>query len=416
MKKAILTYGLILSLAILSYSRNVMTWVPVYGTDNCKALLNDPVKSTWFKNGLTHIGLQFWVPGDNGEVVFITDYKFNYKAATISQDVKDFSKWGKDNNVKVMLCLFNMREGDFDWAYTKKVIDEYPNETVASIMTIINTYNLDGVDIDFEGIGDFTSDKSAFVNFLDILNTALDASGKELSVDIFSTPCYNSPNPTWESAMAPHVDFMNIMGYNDTHENDNTLFGYCPQAPAENNSYPFRYSYIENFLTVKQGVASSKLNYGLPGWETEWGGQCAHENMLDILDISSAGGIAIWDLQLNAGGFWKEAVTWELIAQFKNNKTSSEIRSDLLICGIATSTKDKAEASPMFYDSFNKIVNLSGLEGELLLYSTTGVLTNSWNVKAGENIHLHKVFPGFYILKFKCTRGVYTTRLVMSNE
>jgi hypothetical protein len=416
MKKAILTLSLLVYLTLVSFSRNVMTWIPVYGTGNCKALLNDPDKSVWLKNGLTHIGLQFWVPGDNGKVVFVTDYKFTYKASTISQDVTDFAKWGNDNNVKVMLCLFNMREGDFDWTYTKKVIHDYPNETVASIMTIINNYNLDGVDIDFEGIGDFISDKPAYVHFLDTLGKALHASGKELSADIFSTPCYNSPNPSWESAMAPHVDFMNIMGYSDTHENDNTLFPYCPQTPSENNSYPFRYSYIENYLTVKQGVASSKLNYGLPGWAAEWGGQCAHENITDILDISSAGGIAIWDLQLNGGGFWKEAVTWDLIAQFKNNKTSSEIRSNLLICGIATPTKDKAELSPIFYDSYNEVINLSGLEGDLILYSSTGIFIDSWNVKAGESVQLNKLSTGLYIIKFNCKRGVYSDKLVVSSK
>ena len=275
MKKILITLSLVITLYHVSFGRRVMTWVPVYGINNCKTLMNDSEKSIWLKNGLSHVGLQFWVPGDNGDVNFLTNYQFTYKAATISQDVTDFVTWGNQNDIKIMLCLFNMRDADFDWAYTKQVIDNYPNETVANIMTIVNNYGLDGVDIDFEGSGDKSSDKTAFVAFLTTLGQALHASGKELSVDMFSTPCYNAPNPSWESVMAPHVDFMNLMGYNDTFENENTLFAYCPQDPSVVGSYPFRYSFIEEYLTVKQGVASSKLNYGLPGWEDEWGDQCA---------------------------------------------------------------------------------------------------------------------------------------------
>jgi hypothetical protein len=409
-KSKFLLLSLSFSLVNFSFGRNVVSWIPVYGTSNCKALMNHGTKSNWLKNGLTHIGLQFWVPGDNGAVVFVTDYQFTYKAATIAQDVNDFVAWGNTNQVKTMLCLYNVRDDDFDWAYARNVFDDYPNETVGSIMTIVNTYNLDGVDIDFEGIGNFSSDKNAFAAFLDTLGKALHASGKELSVDIFSTPCYNAPNPSWESALAPHVDFMNLMGYNDTHENDNTLFQYCPQSPGENNSYPFRYSYIESYLTTKQGVASSKLNYGLPGWVNDWGGQCVHEHILDLADISAAGGIAIWDLQLSAVEFWQDPVTWELIAMFKNDSSAQKIRSALLICdGVVSIVESKAAvSSPVYYDSFHQVVHLSGMEGKLYLFSALGVAEKSWDVSAGEDISLEQEGQGFYILKFKTETGIFS--------
>ncbi|HEY8400397.1 MAG TPA: glycosyl hydrolase family 18 protein [Cytophagaceae bacterium] len=399
---------LILFFSFSAFGRNVMTWIPIYGIDNCKALMNDPVKSEWLKNGLTHIGLQFWVPGDNGEVVFVTDYQFTYKAATIGKDVTDFVTWSKANNVKIMLCLHNVRYEDFDWALTKKVIYDYPEETVNNIMEIVTSYNLDGVDIDFEGIGDFTSDKEAFVDFLNKLGDTLHATGKELSVDIFSTPCYNSPSPAWESAMAPYVDFMNIMGYNETYENDNTLFQYCPQLPSEVNIYPFRYSYIENFLTVKQGVSSEKLNYGLPGWVAEWGGQCAQGNILDIMEISESGGIAIWDLQMNGNGFWKHSDTWELIAGFKNNHTASQVREGLSVCGKATSIEDtKAEASPIIYDAHNKLMKFSTGQGEAFLYSSNGVLLRTWKINVDKEIDLKGHGYGFYILKLHSKNSVF---------
>lgn len=80
--------------------------------------------------------------------------------------------------------------------------------------------------------------------------------------------------PEWcnYTASSTHADFMNLIGYNDTYEDNTTLFSYCPMTPSETNSRPFKYSYIQNFLTVKQNVSSSQHNYGLTSWDDEWGG------------------------------------------------------------------------------------------------------------------------------------------------
>ena len=412
MKSFLVTLTLIISLIFQSSGRNVMTWVPAYASSNCKAILNDTIKSQWIKNGVTHIGLQFWVPGDNGSVVFLTDYQLTNQAATISQDVQDFVAWGKANDIKVMMCFHNVRSDGFDWTYAQQVINSYPSKTVGSISQIVDQYGLDGVDIDFEGTGDYTSDKPAFVNFLDTLGSALHHSGKELSVDMFSTPCYNAPNPSWESAMAPHVDFMNIMGYSDTYENNNTVFQYCPQTPSERNIYAFKYSYIEKYLTVKQRVASSKLCYGLPSWADKWGGQCLQAHILDITDISTAGGIAIWDLQLTSGGYWTDPQSWDLIRMFRQDSTYDQIDAHFQVCENITAISDVTEkARHIFYDSDHQIMNLAGLPGDLYLYSATGALSKSWHVQAGENVSLVNMGNSFYIAKFQTSSGIYTEKV-----
>ncbi len=415
MKLFFLTLLICISLSFQSFGRQVMSWIPVYGIGSVKSMMNDATKSEWLKNGVTHIGLQFWVPGDNGKVVFATDYQFQWKAATISQDVQDFVAWGNANNIKIMMCFHNIRENDFDWTYAQQVINDYPYQTVDSIMDIMNYYNLDGVDIDFEGIGDYNSDKNAFVSFLDTLGRALHQSNRELSVDMFSTPCYNTPNPSWESAMAPHVDFMNIMGYNDTYEDNNTLFSWCPMTPSAANSYAFKYSYIESYLTVTQGVVSSKLSYGIPAWVDTWGGQCLQEHILDIIDVSDAGGIAIWDLTLGGGGYWTNPTTWDLIKMFKYDSTSAQIREHLSICTPVTSTVPiQGSASPIFFDSYNQILNLSGMAGDLYLYSPSGVLEKTWHVNAGENISFTGISNGFYIVKFKTEVNVFSEKIILS--
>ncbi|MBC7485991.1 MAG: hypothetical protein H7282_04495 [Cytophagaceae bacterium] len=64
MKLHLTTLLLFLSLSLSSFGQQVMTWIPVYGIGNCKTMMNDATKFHWIKNGITHIGLQFWVPGD----------------------------------------------------------------------------------------------------------------------------------------------------------------------------------------------------------------------------------------------------------------------------------------------------------------------------------------------------------------
>jgi hypothetical protein len=410
MNKLLLLFT-ILILPFQSLGRNVMTWVPVYGITGAKNILNNATYSEWIKNGVSHIGLQLWVPGDNGAVSFVTDYQFTYLAPSISQDVQDIVTWGNANNVKVMLCLYNVRTSDFDWTYAQQVINDYPQETSDNIVAIVNTYNLDGVDIDFEGIGDYSADKAAYASFLNILGTALHEDGKELSADMFSTPCYNAPNTSWESSIAPYVDFMNVMGYNDTYENNNTYFSYCPQTPSEANSYPFRYSYIENFLTTTQAVSSSKLNYGIPSWVDTWGGKCVQANILDIMNVSTSGGIAIWDLKISSG-FWSNAATWDLIKMFKEDNTASEINAQITICeNSSTAVATANNVSLIYYDNANQMLHLSGMEGDLYFYSLIGVLEKAYHVAAGENISLSNLKNNVYIIKFKTSTGLHTEKI-----
>ncbi len=409
-----LIFALILSVVLSNHlhARKVMSWIPVYGIAKTKTYLNDPIKKDWFKNGLTHIGLQFWVPGDNGAVVFVTDYQFTSKAATISQDVQDYVTWGNANNVKIMLCFHNIREYDFDWTYTKTVIDDYPYESVANIMTIINMYNLDGVDIDFEGLGSYAADKPNFVAFLDTLGKALHASGKELSVDMFSTPCYNFPNPSWGSDMAAHVDFMTNMGYSDLYESNTTQFNWCPATPSEAGAYAFQFSYIEDYITNTQGVPSSKHHYGIPSWETEWGGKTFHQHLLDIIDISSAGGISIWDLQLSGNGLWLEEETWKIIEMFKNDSTSAQIQAHATL---TLETHPQSTITPtILYNSYTQLVTLSRQNGTLYLYSSLGKLEKSWTITEEKTILLPAFTSGLYILKYETEFGVETKKILIT--
>jgi len=414
--KTLVIFSLLLAISITSVGRTVMSWIPIYGMNESKAYLNDSSKTKWLKEGLTHIGLQFWVPGDSGAVEFLTKHQFAWEAGNINQNTKDYVSWGKANDVKIMLTLHNVRENDFDWQYTKLIIDSFPNETVASLVALVDSFGLAGVDLDLEGFGDYGSDKDAFVSFLDTLGKALHAKGKELMVETVSTPCYNFPNPSWDSDMSPHVDYINLMGYADIYESESTLFTWCPVTPTEANSYPFKYSYIENFATVTEGIPSSQLNYGIPGMNSEWGGDCLHKHLVDVANISASGGICIWDLRLTGQGLWLEESTWEMIEMFKNDSTGTQMEKVADACDDAASVEKISKVSPIRYDGVNQIMSFSNLSGIATMYNINGVLLGKWIVSEGGPVSLAGLGTGVAVVKFQTADDVFVQKLVLNRN
>ena len=52
----------------------VMTWVPPYATSKCLDRLNESFGGVGMKNGLTHLGLQFWRPSEKGKIQLVDDF------------------------------------------------------------------------------------------------------------------------------------------------------------------------------------------------------------------------------------------------------------------------------------------------------------------------------------------------------
>ena len=94
-----------------------MTWVPPYATSQCLDPLNESFGGIGMKNGLTHLGLQFWRPSDKGQIKLVDDFK-PIDDATIIQ----FRKWGKTNNVRVLLCVYNGYKDGWNWELALSLI------------------------------------------------------------------------------------------------------------------------------------------------------------------------------------------------------------------------------------------------------------------------------------------------------
>jgi hypothetical protein len=161
--------------------------------------------------------------------------------------------------------------------------------------------NLDGIDIDLEGMSDYEADRGAFDQFIYELGAEVHARGKILTVDTF---CYiwNAPNQNWWSDWVGDVDNIHSMGYTETYEGGTTWH---------------KYSFQQN-AGIAAGYAGNDILMGFPAWVSEWGeagrGTTSLAHIQEVrYDLAEPSGIAIWDLQLSASP-WQESDLWGEIA------------------------------------------------------------------------------------------------------
>ncbi|MFC1780085.1 glycosyl hydrolase family 18 protein [Patescibacteria group bacterium] len=139
------------------------------------------------------------------------------------------------------------------------------NNHVNSIVNEVNTYNYDGIDIDYELISGF--DKEAFSNFIKILADDLHKNGKVLTIailwkndlDVLIENVSESRKAQDWREIGKHVDEFRIMAYNFTSAAD--LPG--PIAPRD---------WIRSILdyALENIEDDEKIVLGLPFYAYEW--------------------------------------------------------------------------------------------------------------------------------------------------
>jgi hypothetical protein len=173
----------------LTKERRVMTWVPPYAVDACKERLDQSFDGFGMKDGLTHLGLQFWHPTMEGGLKLVEGFK-PIDESTIS----NFQKWGDAHGVRTMLCIYNGTSEGWDWELAKTAFDIHRERLVEALVSETVRLKLDGVDVDFEGKGKLEGDRRAFVQFIKELSERLHAEGKELTIDTFAYKCNGVDN------------------------------------------------------------------------------------------------------------------------------------------------------------------------------------------------------------------------------
>lgn len=122
----------------------------------------------------------------------------------------NYISWAKQNGYKVWAMFSNNSYKDT----TSKILNSYTLRTnlINSIVSLANTYNIDGINIDFENMN--KSDKEMFSRFIIELKPKLQEAGKILSVDITAidggddwSECYD------RNTIGNVADYVVFMGY-----------------------------------------------------------------------------------------------------------------------------------------------------------------------------------------------------------
>lgn len=271
------------------YKRLVMTWVPPYAAGKCKARLTESFDDVGMKDALTHLGLQFWVPTKDGGIA-----RAGRTNETSDAAIVEFRNWGRANGVRVLLCIYNGVKG-WDWSLARAGFAEHPEKLINALIAEVDRLQLDGVDIDIEGNGNFEADKAAYVAFIRKLSKRLHAQGRHLTLDTFSYK-WHAPNQTWWKELLPHVDGLTSMGYEELGAMAPEWRGYAFQKSAA-------------------GWRASRLMIGLPSGRNEWRGNTLMEH-LRWLKKDGKVGVSFWDAQVK-GDAWRKAEVWKALGEIR---------------------------------------------------------------------------------------------------
>jgi GH18 family chitinase len=282
----------LLSAEKIESKRRVMTWVPPYAIEACEIRLDSSANAHNFKDGLTHLALQFWQPTKLGELKTVSRFQKIDDAK-----ITEFQKWGQKHGVRVMLCIYNATNTGWDWELARSAFETHREDFIDALVKEVLRLKLDGVDIDFEGKGNQEASKKAFVQFIKDLSIRLHAEGKELTVNTFAYK-WNAPNQTWWKELLPHIDALQVMGYAETGAN-----------ATEWRSY--------KFLKEAAGTQASKLVIGMPSNVAEWQNKSAIQHIEWIVKDGLVG-LAFWDAQLKSSS-WRTPEIWKVITKLKSS-------------------------------------------------------------------------------------------------
>ncbi len=298
----------------------VMGWVPAYGIDAAMKALNG---SPAIGNSMTRLGLQLWNPSADGKGIVLAPVDASGRPVTAA-DVKQLQRWARSHGVQPLLTVYNNSQviTRWDWQWARRAFVEHPAEFSAALVAAVDQWDLDGVDLDLEGEGDFSADRPAYAAFVHQLSAALKAKGKILTVDTFHSPCDNAPNMRWWGDWVGDVATVHSMGYEDLYEGSKATFTPEGKPVCENGANLFRYSWQLDW-GMKAGYRRDQIVMGMPTWVDAWGSGGLGPNVVDHLrEVRALGaGVGLWDMQLAAAG-WARPATWDAVAALRRPGTA----------------------------------------------------------------------------------------------
>ncbi len=150
-------------------------------------------------NKLTHVNYAFALPNSNGTLQAIPD----------PNKLSSLVSLGHSNGVKVSLAIGGWNDGN-DSAFEALAANATSRTTfVNSVVNVVNQYNLDGVDIDWE-YPDPGASGSNFTALMQQLSSAMHSRGKLLTAAVVSG---GGTAEGVQTAVFGYVDWLNIMAY-----------------------------------------------------------------------------------------------------------------------------------------------------------------------------------------------------------
>lgn len=298
----------------------VIGWVPAYGMEaSMRALESNPAVGAT----LTRMGLQLWNPSPDGRGLVFAPVDASGRQVT-APDVFRFRDWARARGIQVLLTVYNNSQvlGRWDWALARNAFAGHRAEFIQALVAEMDKYQLDGIDLDLEGEGELGADRAAYAAFVRDLSKVLRAKGKLLTVDSFHSPCANAPNMGWWGDWVGLVDAVHSMGYADLYEGSTDTFTPPGGLPCAGGAHLFKYSWQLQY-GLKAGYRADQIVMGLPTWVDTWGkgglGADAASHLREVQALG--GGVALWDLQLAAPG-WARQATWDAVRAVRQNPGS----------------------------------------------------------------------------------------------
>lgn len=219
--------------------------------------------------------------GSNGEI---------YDNA--KDDGAEYIEWAHNNNYQVWAMFSNNSLKDT----TSQILNDYEKREamIENLMDLVEEYNLDGVNVDFENMNE--SDKDVYSRFLIELAPRLKKIGKTLSVDVTAP----DSSETWSlcfdrNTIANVADYIVFMAYDQ--------YGTSSNKAGTTAGYNWVEANIKKFLG-QEDVDPEKIILGIPLymrlWEEEEDGTAKPEvvNMRDMFDVLPENQVATWDEEL----------------------------------------------------------------------------------------------------------------------
>lgn len=182
--------------------------------------------------------------------------------ANVGQAGQDYINWAHSNGYKVWPWVANEATNKEEKDFTSSILNDYKlrEKLINSILTAVEMYNLDGINLDFENM--YESDKDAYTRLVIELAPRLKELGKVLSVDVTAP----DGSPDWSLCFNRNVigdvaDYIIFMAY-DQHNNSSSEAGTVA-------GYDWVEANIKKFLG-QEGVKPEKIILAMPFYTRVW--------------------------------------------------------------------------------------------------------------------------------------------------